>query len=126
MQVTAAATPNSIGAHAVDASKMAMSDHAIRLGPTARPFVECLTMRQSMKHTFGIDDITRNNERSAKQSQTVGPLARKTRGGRNFPGLQPGLGKPKAFGPKTYASRSDTNVGITVFGPKGLHLPSLG
>jgi hypothetical protein len=63
-----------------------------------------------MKHTLGIEGFARNNDRSAKRSQTVGPLARKTRGGRNFPGLQPGLGKSKAVGPKTNASRSDANI----------------
>jgi hypothetical protein len=72
MQVTAAATPNSIGAHAVDASKMAMSDHAIRLGPTARPFVECVTMRQSMKHTLDVEGIARNMTDPQKDRKPLG------------------------------------------------------
>jgi hypothetical protein len=36
------------------------------------------------------------------------------------------LSKPKAVGPKSNASPRNANVGITVFGPKGLRLPSLG
>ena len=95
-------------------------------GPTARPFVEYVTMRQSRKHTLGIEGLGRKNDRSARRSQTVGPLARKHVGTAISQASSLGVGKPKAVGQKSNASRSDANVGITVFGPTGLRLPSLG
>ena len=83
-------------------------------GPTARPFVEYVTMRQSRKHTLGIEGLGRKNDRSARRSQTVGPLARKHVGTAISQASSLGVGKPKAVGQKSNASRSDANVGITV------------